>query len=871
MLGIIRLSCRSQPLRCLPTIILLLASIALMSIVLAPVAIHAQPSGVSFANVYKGWTTGSDGAPLDSTLYLNLDGSVLLIDDPLVGGNASAYTGQWTTAGNGVALTLTADLKGTLAQPIAIFLDASAGQPLVTQPGESALDGRSRRYYSIAYLLEKRASLPFNSDFAAAAIANSGLAGAYKAFIPGGTSGRLDLSLVLFPDFRALLKRDTLDGSPASLTYGAWQDINGQPLVLLTERDGVAFQTPAEIVFGVGNGVLRGQNTGSSSVNDLVGVPFFRLEGLANAVIVLTPPTDNITQSQQGETLPGEAPSLAPLPTSVPLSTEILVEYEPLFEEVPCPDDLQSDEAIVCGFLHVPENRSQADSRSIRLFVMKLFAQGEEAPDPLVVIGTAPGDEPDALLAWFNEAPVRRTRSIVILHPRGEGRSEPSLACPESIVSGDVQLKLQSLADCYNRLLQEGVDLAGYTLDQRAFDVIDLAQALKLEQINLLGNDLGAAVAQLVLERQPGLVRTIVLESPLPLGVNRTLESPFGAYDALRGVFTDCRRTPACDTAYPNLEERFLEVVARDNQSPGSVGLRGDVVVRAVFTKLQQGGAEIPALIDALHREEMEAACRLAPMLEGCPLPVAVNEAEGAIEAGRPITPSEHLLFLPAMQAGSPAAQSWRDFFTDPGASEGAEAELLNWVQERLGFQTREELFTFLDDLQVQNFLALLNALGVLISSPDAERHGAKLNLLCAEDIPRFSLDDLERVRRRLPAEVATLLTTSAEEALLICPLWLTPPAAVGDRIVPIRDVPALIMAGAYDPVTPARWAQRSASDFSQPFVRIFPGQGHNLLQEPKGCAQQMLAAFIERPTQAPILQCFLRLRPNFLLPESPG
>jgi len=870
VLSIIRLSCRSQRLRCLPAIILLLASIALMSIALAPVAIHAQPSGVSFANVYKGWTTGSDGAPLDSTLYLNLDGSVLLIDDPLVGGSASAYTGQWTTAGNGVALTLTADLKGTLAQPIAIFLDASAGQPLVMQPGESALDGRSRRYYSINYLLENRASLPFNSDFASAAIANSGLAGAYKAFIPGGASGRLDLSLVLFPDFRALLKRDTLDGSPASLTYGAWQDINGQPLVLLTERDGVAFQTPAEIVFSAENGVLRGQNTGSSSVNDLVGVPFFRLEGLTNAVIVLTPPTD-MTQSQEGGTLPGEAPLLAAPPTSVPLSTEILVEYEPLFEEVPCPDDLQIDEAVVCGFLHVPENRSRADSRSIRIFVMKLLAQGEEAPDPLVVIGAAPGDDPGALLAWFNEAPVRRTRSIVILHPRGEGRSEPSLACPESIVSGDVQLKLQSLADCYNRLLQEGVDLAGYTLDQRAFDVIDLAQALKLEQINLLGNDLGAAVARLVLERQPALVRTIVLESPLPLSVNRTLESPFGAYDALRRVFADCRRTPACDTAYPNLEERFLEVVARDNQSPGSVGLRGDVVARAVFTKLQQGGAEIPALIDALHREDMEAACRLAPMLEGCPPPVAVNETEGAIEAGQPITPSEHLLFLPAMQAGSPAAQSWRDFFTDPGASEGAEAELLNWIQERLGFQTREELFAFLDDLQVQNFLALLNALGVLISSSDAERHGAELNFLCAEDIPRFSLDDLERVRRRLPAEVATLLTASAEEALLICPLWLTPPAAVGDRIVPIRDVPALIMAGAHDPVTPARWAQRSASDFSQPFVRIFPGQGHNLLQEPKGCAQQMLAAFIERPTQAPILQCFLRLRPNFLLPESPG
>jgi pimeloyl-ACP methyl ester carboxylesterase len=857
-----RFGCRQRGLRCLAIAILLFTS----TVALIPLEIQAQPSATSFANVYKGWTTTSDGATIDSTLYLNVDGSALLVDDPLVTGGAAAYTGQWAAAENGVLLTLDADLNGPLPQPVTLLLDASAGQPLITQPDENVLDGRSRRYYSIAYLLENRASPPFNADFAMAAIRNSRLAGAYKAFIPGGASGRLDLSLVLFPDFRALLKRDGLDGRPASLTYGAWQDINGQPLVVLTERDGVALQTPAEIAFSVENGVLRGQSTDSAAVRDLVGVPFFRVEGLANAVTVLVPPTE-VTSTEEGTAPAVEEPSATPFnPAPAPLPTEVLAEYEPLFEETPCPEELQRDATVVCGFLLVPENRSRADSRSIRIFVVKLTALNEEAPDPLVVVAGAPGDDPDASLAWFAEAPVRRARSIFILHPRGEGRSEPSLACPESFDGDDVQIKLQALADCYNRLLQEGVDLTGYALDQRAFDVIDLARALQLEQINLLGNDLGAAVAQLVLERRPGLVRSLILESPLPLGVNRTLESPFGAYDALRRVFADCRREPACDAAYPDLETRFLEVVARYNQNPASVGFNGDAAARSIFAKLQQGGAEIPALIDALHREDLDAACRLAPLLDGCPSPAAVDETESAIDAAQPITASEHLLFLPAMQAGSPTAQSWRDFFTDPGAGEGAEAELLNWIQERLGFETREELFAFLDDLQVQNFFALLHALGVSISSPHAERHGAALNILCAEDVPRFSLDDVERIRRRLPPTVATLLTASAEEALLICPLWLTPPAAIGDRVVQVSDAPALIMAGAYDPVTPARWAQRSAGDFTQPFVRIFTGQGHNLLQEPTGCAQQMLATFVERPTQAPILSCFLRLRPTFLL-----
>lgn len=871
---------RLLPPRLLPLQLLLI----LLLVATMPVAAMAQAPDPSFAGAYKAWTTTPEGRGIDSTLYLNIDGSALLIDDPLLGEAASTRTGQWSPTENGVVLTLTGDAAGPLPQPLVVTLDASAGQPLVTLPGDATLDARGRRYYTISYLVENRDALPHSAEFASSTIASNGLAGVYKAIVPGGTSGRLDLTLTLFPDFRVILERDPLDGRAPSLTYGAWQDVGGQAVVTLTEADGVAFRTPAEVTFGVENGALRGLTTASSNAADLVGVPFYRLEGLANAVTVPLP--QEISAPPEGEEgapiielpapEPASLPEAAPFvmqttSTLMPSPVEIVAQYEPSFAAAPCPNDIQLDAAITCGFLTVQENRGRADSQSIQLFVVKLAAPGEDASDPLVVLAGAPGDDPSPLVQWFATAPVRETRSVFILHPRGVGLSEPSLACPEYAADGDPQVMLQSLADCYNRLLQEGRDLAGYSLEQRAIDVADLAQVLALEEINLLGNDVGAAVAQLVAERYPALVRSIVLESPLPAGVNRTLESAFGANDALRKVFADCERDSACTAAYPDLEARFLQMIEWYNQNPtpASIGFGdGDAIAALIFARLQKGGGDIPALIHALYSGDFGTACQIAPVPGGCLLPGTSSLAPGSnITATDTLTESPSTSTTAGVETTMPdAPQAWRDYFVNPDAPQGIEEAALARLQRELGIETRDELIAFLDTLAVQSFLPLLAATGAS-PQPPAHNQGALLTILCAEDAPWYTIDDIQRIRRRLPAQVASLLAAPAEELLLVCPLWLTPPAANGDRIMQVSAAPALIMAGAYDPVTPARWARRSGADFSQPFVRIFAGQGHNLLQTPDGCAQQMLAAFVARPDQAPNPYCYLRLRPTFTLP----
>jgi hypothetical protein len=48
-----------------------------------PAVAWAQTPSASFAGVYKAWASTPEAGVIDSTLYLNLDGSALLVDKPL--------------------------------------------------------------------------------------------------------------------------------------------------------------------------------------------------------------------------------------------------------------------------------------------------------------------------------------------------------------------------------------------------------------------------------------------------------------------------------------------------------------------------------------------------------------------------------------------------------------------------------------------------------------------------------------------------------------------------------------------------------------------------------------------------------------------
>jgi hypothetical protein len=104
----------------------------------------------------------------------------------------------------------------------------------------------------------------------------------------------------------------------------------------------------------------------------------------------------------------------------------------PRFEPAPCPK-LQGAEALAdasCGYLVVPENRSQPTGRTIRLMVAKYPARSpDKRPDPVVYLAGGPGDIAPLEINGLIAADFIRDRDIFVVSQRGTMFSDPALTC----------------------------------------------------------------------------------------------------------------------------------------------------------------------------------------------------------------------------------------------------------------------------------------------------------------------------------------------------------------------------------------------------------------------------------------------------------
>jgi len=76
----------------------------------------------------------------------------------------------------------------------------------------------------------------------------------------------------------------------------------------------------------------------------------------------------------------------------------------------------------------------------------------------------------------------------------------------------------------------------------------------------------------------------------------------------------------------------------------------------------------------------------------------------------------------------------------------------------------------------------------------------------------------------------------------------------------PVRSaIPALVLAGEYDPVTPPSYGQATASTLSHSFFFTFPGMGHTVIGN-HACPTSMAMAFLDHPRAAPDAGCLAKM-----------
>lgn len=140
---------------------------------------------------------------------------------------------------------------------------------------------------------------------------------------------------------------------------------------------------------------------------------------------------------------------------------------------------------------------------------------------------------------------------------------------------------------------------------------------------------------------------------------------------------------------------------------------------------------------------------------------------------------------------------------------------------------------------------------------------GMYLSTVCSEDgdidPEAVPLDDVR-------PWLADQLAGDADDVLAACEIWDVPLFEDAVDAPVTSDVPALLLSGRFDPITPPPFAAAAARTLSRAQLVVFPSGAHGALGDP--CPNTVVAAFLADPTAAVNTACAAEPpTPDFITP----
>ncbi|MFN8375635.1 MAG: alpha/beta fold hydrolase [Anaerolineae bacterium] len=466
------------------------------------------------------------------------------------------------------------------------------------------------------------------------------------------------------------------------------------------------------------------------------------------------------------------------------------------FEEWDCP--FPEIDGVVCGYLTVPEDRSQPDGSVVELAVAIISPVNEDAdPVPVIYLEGGPGEAPLISIDAFLSEPIVEDHTLILFDQRGTGFSTPSLNCWE-IEEDDGSS--DTVQDCRDRLESEGVNLQMYNSAASAADVYDLVTALGYDQVNLWGISYGTKLGLTILRDYPEIVQSAVLDSVYAPETDDLQIQTYGLLDSLNLLFATCADDSVCSDAYPSLEDDFYALLEQLDNDPVTIDYDGEEVTLDSATVLQ-------SLFLTLY--DMNAI----PFLPyGINLLAYAESDDDYVEGYGIISDNE----LPITPDEPPAV-------IDPVA----DSDLVVDYTDEYG------------DI--------------------ADSEGMAYSVDCQEE---YQLDDLDAafsLAEDAPEPLSTYFVDGINSNVESCDTWgvETADSIEAERVE--SDVPTLLFAGSFDPITPVSSAESALEGLTNGTLLVFPTAGHGITftyNDAGECAKTLMLDFLNDPSAPLDTQC---------------
>jgi pimeloyl-ACP methyl ester carboxylesterase len=476
---------------------------------------------------------------------------------------------------------------------------------------------------------------------------------------------------------------------------------------------------------------------------------------------------------------------------SAPVSADGQV---PRYEKAKCKFEVPKGYTVQCGYLVVPEDRSNPQSKTIRLHVAVFKARNKKpAPDAVIYLEGGPGGH-SLETAKFSFpgvfAAFAKTRDFVMFDQRGVGYSEPSLDCPEETKAAYDGLtqrmsfeEREALIDkatiaCHDRLVAQGINLSTYNSAENAADVNDLRLVLGYKAWDLYGISYGTRLALTIMRDFPNGIRSVILDSTVPLQVDFYNLIPSNANRAFQIFFEACLRNRPCNAAYPNLDKVFYDTVDKLNKKPASITVKQPYTGKT-FKLLIDGHLLIRMLFNSLYSSDV-------------------------------------IVYLPKV----------------------------------------------IYDASVNKYALLEKLMAGSLVKKEFDSTGMYFSVQCAEEIAFDTQETLDNADQAYP-NLSHVFDMG--DYYRTCQQWNVKAAQPVENKAVVSDAYTLVLAGAYDPITPPRYGQLAAQSLKNSFYIEFPGVGHGA-SVGHWCPYQVALAFLENPKTRPEIGCIAAmLEPQFV------
>lgn len=554
-----------------------------------------------------------------------------------------------------------------------------------------------------------------------------------------------------------------------------------------------------------------------------------------------------------------------------------------------------------CGSATMPENYDNPDGNKVKLSYIVLKATGETpADDPVVFLHGGPGSGAMIYVSQMVDdfATVRQNRDVIIFDQRGAGFSNASLDCSEELFSAKDQIATSvaevSVEDaplvkqekiikiCTNIALKNGADLSQYNTINNARDVQNLVEALGYENFNLYGWSYGTELAQEILRQNPTGLRSVIFDSSVPLDMKFYERATEPAVESAQALFESCAADNECNTAYPNLESRFNNLMTALDETP--IALSADSVISskevvALFLRrndhmIGKGiSTYLPQMIAELEQSKTDTYIGL---MDGTLLPQVMEMTEALNDDGNVQESAEQDLSL-----ATTFDQMILPLIETPEDDSKLKQEYLSLIMQ---LQTKETILNFVNSQMTNSdtskFLKIANAMNdedvselfnIIHFSLAFQPLAIESNLVfpyrlfvCNESVPYNTMEGANKSFDSAPIQAMTMQArANVVNSIGRCGNLPTgqEPASYHNSVS--SDVPVIVLNGLNDIQTAPSWGKKLQENFQNGQRIIFPESGHGVYQFSQ-CAKDIAADFFNYPKETIDSTCTNDLKIDF-------